>query len=131
MQTATKNISKTLPRILFTALFIMLCFINNTIHIKAEYKKVKESDLPLSTMNVYRDMDTAFLKKFPFGTTYKGDVFVELETAQQMVGATDIRLKEGRVVQTSGFYEIGDGGGATYILSSEKVTGSIQLDIGL
>lgn len=129
--TRIKTINKTLPRILFTALFIMLCFINNTVNVKAEYKKVKESDLPLSTMNVYRDMDTAFLKKFPFGTTYKGDVFVELETAQQMLGATDIRLKEGRVVQTSGFYEIGDGGGATYMLSAEKATGSIQLDNGL
>ncbi|MDD6071646.1 MAG: hypothetical protein PUC12_12685 [Clostridiales bacterium] len=54
-------------------------------------------------------------------------MFVELETAQQMIEAEDIRLKEGRMVRTSGFYENGDGGGATYELSAKKVTGSIEL----
>lgn len=127
LSTVTRNLGK----VLFTALFAGMCLINNVEDVKAEYKKAAESELPLSTMHVYRNMDTSFLKTFPFGTTYEGSVFVELETAGQMIDATDVRLKEGRIVQTAGFYEIGDGGGATYMLSATEATGSIQLSNGL
>ena len=48
-----------------------------------------------------------------------------------MVDATDVRLKEGRIVQTAGFYEAGDEGGATYMLSATESTGSIELSNGL
>lgn len=48
-----------------------------------------------------------------------------------MIAATDVRLKEGRIVQTAGFYESGDGGGAAYTLSATKATGGIQLSNGL
>lgn len=122
-----KRIQRKIGRFLLTALFIGICLINNVEDVKAEYKKVTEDELPLSAMQVYRNMDTSFLKTFPYGTTYEGSVSVELETAQQMIDATDVRLKEGRVVRTSGFYEIGDGGGATYMLSATKATGGIQL----
>lgn len=127
LSTAIRNPGK----IFFIALFTIMCLISNTKNVKAEYQKAAESELPLSTMQVYRDMDTSFLKNFPFGTTYEGSVFVELETAQKMIDATDVRLKEGRIVQTAGFYEKGDGGGATYMLSSKETTGSIQLSNGL
>lgn len=74
-------------------------------------------------MSVYKNMDDAFLKTFPFGTTYKDTVSVNIETAQQMIEAKDVRLKAGRKVKTSGFYEIGDGGGAVYELSTQKEAG--------
>ena len=118
-------------KLLLAALLMWICLISNTEDVKAEYKKAAESELPLSTMQVYRNMDTTFLKTFPYGSTYEGNVFVELETAQQMVDATDVRLKEGRIVQTAGFYETGDGGGATYMLSATESTGSIELSNGL
>lgn len=126
-----KAIEKNLRKVLFAALLMGMCLISNATYVKAEYKKVDESELPLSTMEVYRDMDTSFLKTFPFGSTYEGSVFVELETAQQMIDATDVRLKAGRVVGTSGFYEVGDGGGATYMLSTTQATGGIALSNGL
>lgn len=129
--TTANVIRKGLVRVLFTVLFIGIGLINNAVCVKAEYKKVEESELPLSTMGVYKNMDYSFLKTFPYGTTYEGSVFVELETAQQMIEAEDIRLKAGRIVQTSGFYEIGDGGGATYELSTEKGAGGIELSNGL
>lgn len=122
---------KNLGKFLLATLFLGMCLIGNATDVRAEYKKVDESELPLSTMEVYRDMDTAFLETFPFGTTYEGTVFVKLETAQQMIEATDVRLKVGRVVQTAGFYESGDGGGATYMLSSTQEVGGISLSNGL
>lgn len=82
-------------------------------------------------MSVYKNMDDAFLKTFPFGTTYKDTVSVNIETAQQMIEAKDVRLKAGRKVKTSGFYEIGDGGGAVYELSTQKEAGAIALSNGL
>ena len=127
----TKVMEKSAGRILFAMLFVGMCLLGHVDNVQAEYQKVAESELPLSTMNVYRNMDTSFLKTFPYGTTYEGSVFVELETAQQMIDATDVRLKEGRVVQTAGFYEEGDLGGGTYLLSTEKSTGGIQLANGL
>ena len=127
----TKAMEKSAGRVLFAMLFVGMCLFNHVDNVQAEYQKVAESELPLSTMNVYRNMDTSFLKTFPYGTTYEGSVFVELETAQQMIDATDIRLKEGRVVQTAGFYEEGDLGAGTYLLSTEKTTGGILLGNGL
>ena len=129
--TLSEVIQKKSGKVLFAVLLIGICLISNGMDVRAEYKKVEESELPLSTMNVYRDMDTSFLKTFSFGSTYEDDAFVELETAQQMIDAEDIRLKAGRVVHTSGFYEIGDGGGATYMLSDTEGTGGIELANGL
>lgn len=126
-----KSKRKSLQKVLCTALLIGICLLINAQDVRAEYKKVDESELPLSTMGVYKDMDYTFLKTFPFGTTYEGNVNVELETAQQMIEAADIRLKEGRIVQTSGFYEAGDGGGATYKLSTEKGRAGVELSNGL
>ena len=130
-RTLGKVAKKNLGKILLGALLLGVCMGSNVAEVKAEYKKVSESELPLSTMSVYREMDTTFLKTFPFGTTYEGEVFFELETAQQMMESTDIRLKEGRVVQTSGFYEAGDGGGATYMLATTQAEGAIALENGL
>ena len=127
----SQAIGKQLGRLLFTMLVLTMCWTNHVEETQAEYKKVAESELPLSTMHVYKNMDTSFLESFPYGSTYEGSVLVELETAQQMIEAADVRLKEGRVVQTAGFYEVGDLGGATYLLSEEKATGGIQLANGL
>lgn len=124
-------ISKKIKTLLFLTAFAGALLLNNERTVLAEYKEVSESELPLSTMQVYRNMDTEFLKTFPFGTTYDGSVFAELETAQQMIEASDVRLKKGRVVQTAGFYEKGDQGGAVYLLSDTKTTGSIELANGL
>lgn len=118
-------------KVLFTVLFAGICLINNTEGVNAEYKKAAESELPLSAMQIYRSMDTSFLKTFSFGNTYEGSVFVQLETAQQMIEASDVRLKAGRIVQTSGFYETEDGGGAVYMLSETEETGGILLSNGL
>lgn len=126
-----KVLGKQIGKFLMVALLLGFCMASNRMDANAEYKKVEESELPLSTMHVYRDMDTSFLKTFPFGTTYEGEVFIEVETAQQMIDSTDIRFKVGRVVQTTGFYEPKDGGGATYLISAEQSTGSIQLANGL
>lgn len=129
--TVRKTICKSLGKLLFTTLLMGVYFFSNTTNAKAEYQKVEENQLPLSTMQIYRNMDSTFLKTFPFGTTYQASGMIELETAQQMIDATDIRLKEGRIVQTAGFYENGDGGGASYTLSATKAAGGIQLANGL
>ncbi|MBQ4529664.1 MAG: fibronectin type III domain-containing protein [Lachnospiraceae bacterium] len=129
--TVRKTICKSLGKLLFTTLLMGVYFFSNTTNAKAEYQKVEENQLPLSTMQIYRNMDSTFLKTFPFGTTYQASGMIELETAKQMIDATDIRLKEGRIVQTAGFYENGDGGGASYTLSATKAAGGIQLANGL
>ena len=100
-------------------------------YVKAEYKKAADSELPLSTMKVYKDMDTSFLKTFSYGCTYDGEVSVYMHTAAQMIEAEDVRLKKDRIVRTEGFYEEGDGGAGTYLLSSDKGTGCIELANGL
>lgn len=122
---------KNSARLFFTALLMGVCLLSNGKDVKAEYKKAAESELPISTMSVYKEMDYSFLKTFPFGTTYEGKVNVELETAQQMIEGKDVRLKAGRIVQTSGFFEANDGGGATYELSASKTGGCIELSNGL
>lgn len=116
---------------IFIALVIGVCLVISVQDVRPEYQKTDESELPLSEMKVYKDTDYSFLTSFSFGSTYEGDVNVELETAQQMIDAADVRLKKGRVVHTSGFYEIGDGGGASYMLSDVKDNESIELSNGL
>ena len=75
-RTLGKVAKKNLGKILLGALLLGVCMGSNVAEVKAEYKKVSESELPLSTMSVYREMDTTFLKTFPFGTTYEGEVFL-------------------------------------------------------
>lgn len=79
---------------IFIALVIGVCLIISVQDVRPEYKKADESELPLSGMKVYKDTDYSFLTSFSFGSTYEGDVNVELETAQQMIDAADVRLKK-------------------------------------
>lgn len=85
-------------KMIVTAALLGVCMLSSKAEVNAEYKRVPESELPLSTMHVYRNMDTSFLKTFPYGTTYEGEVYVELQTGAEMIEATDVRLKEGRIV---------------------------------
>ena len=102
---------------------------SNTIR----YKKVdvEAENIPISTMSVYKDMDYSFLKSFPFGKTYKGEVNLKIVTADKLKVSTDIRIKEGNVVQTSGFYSANDGGAGTYKIVSKSSDRTISLENGL
>ena len=102
---------------------------SNTIR----YKKVdvEAENIPISTMSVYKDMDYSFLKSFPFGKTYKGEVNLKIITAEKLKESTDIRIKEGKIVQTSGFYSANDGGAGTYKIVSKSSDRTISLENGL
>lgn len=53
-----KVFQKNFGRVLLAALLMGMCFLNHDQEVRAEYKKAVESELPLSTMKVYRSMDT-------------------------------------------------------------------------
>ncbi|MBQ7066809.1 MAG: fibronectin type III domain-containing protein [Lachnospiraceae bacterium] len=127
----TKRLSY-LKSVKLLALFgVLLGLFSIGMEVHAEYQKFPESKAPISTMSVYKNMDTTFLKTYPFGTTTGQSATIELETAQDMIKATDIRLKAGRYVRTEGFYSVGDGGAGTYVLSTTPATGGILLENGL
>ena len=51
-----KVLGKQIGKFLMVALLLGFCMASNRMDANAEYKKVEESELPLSTMHVYRDM---------------------------------------------------------------------------
>lgn len=79
----------------------------------------------------YKDMDYSFLKNFSFGEAQNEDVNVIFETAVDMISSRDIRIRNGSILRTRGYYEAGDGGGAVYEVSQTSKTGSIALENGL
>ena len=95
--------------------------------------KVKGGDEPvISTMSVYKDMDYSFLQTFDFGGTTGNTPFLTFNTTQDLMISTDVRLKNGKYIRTMGYYEAGDLGGATYLISTTKETyGSVELANGL
>ena len=97
------------------------------------YKKVdvESENIPISTMSVYKDMDYSFLKSFSFGTTYKGEVNLKIITAEKLKESADVRIKEGNVVQTAGFYSEDDGGAGTYKIVDKSSERTISLKNGL
>ena len=76
---------KNILRALLVLLVVVMIPVVHGEYVKAEYKKAADSELPLSTMKVYKDMDTSFLKTFSYGCTYDGEVSVYMHTAAQMI----------------------------------------------
>lgn len=90
-----------------------------------------ESRVPHAATEKYKDMDYGFLKNFSFGEAKNEDVNVIFETAIDMISSKDIRIRNGSILRTRGYYETGDGGGAVYEVSQTSKTGSIALENGL
>ena len=85
-----------------------------------------------SNLEQYKDVDYSFLNTFAYGDNSGKAIYLEYNTAQDLSTSTDIRLKSGKYVQTKGYYESGDMGGATYVISDKKDGyGCLELSNGL
>lgn len=96
-----------------------------------EQVDVAAEKVPISEMFVYKDADYSFLKDFDYGKNYSGTIDAKIITAADMITCEDARIKEGRIIQTSGFYKEGDGGAGTYEITAKEASGSVKLDNGL
>ncbi|MBD5464362.1 MAG: leucine-rich repeat protein [Lachnospiraceae bacterium] len=97
-------------------------------------KKVPIDDsVAIATASAYKDMDYSFLKEFSFGETYASDSLRPFDSVEDMKACTHTKMKPGAIVRTSGYYEAGDGGAASYKLvqANEKVDWALELDNGL
>ena len=83
-------------------------------------------------MSVYKDMDYTFLKTYNFGGTNSDKSVITINTAKELMTSEDIRLKKNKYITTKGYYEEGDLGGATYLISDKADPyGTIELKNGL
>lgn len=80
--------------------------------------------------SVYKDMDYTFLRDFDYASTYS-DVTATYNTVAEMASSDMVRLKEGVIIKTRGYYKKGDGGACAYKLVKNKGTGSVEMDNGL
>ena len=113
---------------------LILCFamIGLAFGIFIGESRVQAAEDPvISSMSVYKDVDYSFLKEFDFGGNTGYTPLLTYDTAEKLAGSTDIRLKEGRYIRTLGYYEKGDFGGATYLISSKAEEGCVELANGL
>lgn len=83
-------------------------------------------DVVLANTAKYKDMDYSFLKTFDYSNVQEAKY--EYDTTEEMIVSN---AKVGRYVKTKGYYTVGDGGAACYLISEEKETGGIQLSNGL
>lgn len=91
-----------------------------------------EENVVISTMSIYKDMDYTFLKTYNFGGTNSDKSLLTINTAKELMSSEDVRLKKNKYITTKGYYEEGDLGGATYLISDKAETyGSIELKNGL
>ena len=126
-----RNLLKAISLFMLVVLLCSELATGTSLVAKAEEKEPSINQAPISTMSVYKGMDTSFLKTFAFGSASGKTVDLKYETATQLLEAADNRLREGKIVQTFGFYSANDGGGATYQLIKKKETGSLELGNGL
>ena len=118
-------------RTFFLTLFIaIVTMFHMTTVVKAAYQKA-ENKVELSSMSVYKDMDTSFLKDFSFGTQSGTKATVQYSTAQEMIDSDSKKLTAGKLVQTQGFYTEGDGGAGVYLLCEKEPDSAISLSNGL
>ena len=120
--------------VIFLAVIVLLVTVIGTDFVLFSGKaKVKAGEEPvISTMSVYKDMDYTFLKTFGFGKTSENTPVLTFDTVADLEESSDIRLKNGKYIRTLGYYENGDLGGATYLISTSKGSyGSVELLNGL
>lgn len=95
-----------------------------------ETKKVElNKNVSLANTEKYKDMDYTFLKNFDFGD--KQDATICFNTAEILKASDSLRLSEGRIVYTKGFYSVDDGGAAVYEIATKGQAGGIKLENGL
>ena len=116
--------------IFLTLLITILTMFHMTMDVKAAYQKA-ENSVEISSMSVYKDMDTSFLKEFPFGSKSGKEAKVQFTTAEEMIGSDSKKLTDGKLVQTQGFYSAGDGGAAVYLICEKEPDSAIALSNGL
>ena len=127
-----KGLKKLLTTVLTASMLITAVPIEH-LYAAERYQpvNVEKEEVPVSEMSVYKDMDDSFLKEFSYGESYTGTVDAKIITATDMIACKDARIKENRIIQTGGFYKEGDGGAATYKISTEKENGAVALENGL
>ena len=74
----------------------------------------------------YKQMDYSFLKSFQYGSSVH--TTKEFSTVDAM---KKTNIAKGVYVRTKGYYTIGDGGAACYLVTEQKETGGIKLENGL
>lgn len=95
-------------------------------------KKVPVDDTVfIAQPSIYKDMDYGFLKGFSFGEEKTAESVLSFETVSELKTSTSVKLKEGNVVCTKGYYVAGDGGACCYMIQKDGGNGSIALTNGL
>ncbi|MBQ7067217.1 MAG: Ig-like domain-containing protein [Lachnospiraceae bacterium] len=90
-----------------------------------------DETVPIAETSVYKDIDYSFLKDYDFGGCNSASVKVTFDSMEDLKVSQDVRLREGNIIRTKGYYQAGDGGGAVYEISKVAGTGSVQLANGL
>lgn len=114
--------------IIFISLIVIQFYLKNSFG----SQNTEDENIVISTMSVYKNMDYSFLKTYNFGETNSSKSVLTFDTVEKLTTSEDIRLKKNKYVTTKGYYEIGDFGGATYLISDKAdAYGSLKLQNGL
>lgn len=127
MKTFNKKLAITIAII-----FVGIAIIQFSLKTSFGATNTEDKNAVISTMSVYKDMDYTFLKTYNFGGTNSDKSILTFNTAEELKLSEDIRLKKSKYITTKGYYEEGDLGGATYLISDKaEANGTIELKNGL
>lgn len=118
--------------IAIAVIFTGVTIIQFNLEVSFGTQNTEDENIVISTMSVYKDMDYTFLKTYNFGGTNSDKSVLTFNTVEELMSSEDIRLKKNKYITTKGYYEEGDLGGATYLISDKaEVYGWIELKNGL